>query len=199
MAEPEWGWYIQQPVVKPIGQCRSHYDVTLQVLQTTGKLAQVLDCINDMWMLKEPYKLDTKKSYAFTEIIDRQLKNFFGEEHGLEWFKENGVLTWQKRIEEVYWTQFVKPAPRASIYWEILLKFGLEGSAVTEKEGIEWDWSDFQAIPDYKECPRISSPEFDLTAFFHRHPYEAGGSTWTDELPWIHGAEQEVLVGSKDS
>jgi anaerobic selenocysteine-containing dehydrogenase len=158
----------------------------LEAVQKAGKLAQVLDSFNEMWLLKEPYRLDREKTYTFMEILDRQLKNFFGAERGLEWFKENGTLTWPKKVEEVYWMQFLNPAPRTSIYWDILLRIGRDGEAVSSREGIDWDWSDYQPIPDYKECPGPSSPEFDMTVIFRRHAYQAGGSTWTDELPWVH-------------
>ena len=120
----------------------------------------------------------------------------------MEWFKEHGSLSWPKKVEEVYWMQFLDPAPRASIYWELLLRIGLDGQGLSAKEGIQWDWSNYQPIPDYKECPRPSSPEFDLAVIFRRHAYQAGGSAWTDELPWLHElsdkswSDRKVMINS---
>ena len=50
--------------------------------------------------------------------LRRELKNNFGAERGLDWFKENGVIKWKKKPEEVYWRPFVDV--RVPIYWEFL-------------------------------------------------------------------------------
>ena len=44
-------------------------------------------------------------------MADRICQGWFGPEHGLAWFRENGVLTWPKRLEEAYW-KAIRPGPR---------------------------------------------------------------------------------------
>ena len=58
--------------------------------------------------MKAPYTLDPARKYTWEEIVDHGLKGYFGPEHGLDWFKENGLIKWPKKVEEVYWRPFVK-------------------------------------------------------------------------------------------
>ena len=74
--------------------------------------------------------------YSYEQICDAELKNNFGAERGLDWFKQNGLIKWKKKPEEVYWRPFVDV--RVPIYWEFLKPIGDKIAAIAEPRGLQY-------------------------------------------------------------
>ena len=78
---------------------------------------------------------------------DRLLKNKFGPNHGLDWFREHGFITWPKKVEEVYWRPFINA--RSSIYMEFLLDQREKLEKICNPHGINLDWDQYTPLPSW--------------------------------------------------
>lgn len=186
----EWGYRIRQPVVKPLFQRRDSQEVLLELAKKLGIEKVLFKVMKASAGLMTPYTNDISNDYkSFEEILDKRYKSLFGDEHGLEWFKEHGVLKWPKKVEEVYWKPFVKA--RAPIYFEFFKRVGEQIKKITEENGIEEiDTSSFQPLPDWKPClsHQEKRSEYDLYATYFRVPIQSFSSTYNN--PWLDEASK---------
>jgi len=214
----EWGWPIRQPVVEPQPERRDFTKVMMELADRLGIKGRMYEAINKLipirygGELSPEYKFEPNGNYSWEEICDRLLKDRFGPEHGLEWFKEHGILTWPKKVEEVYWRPFLNV--RVPIYFEHYIKIGELGRKISEQFGVPdvIDWSRYKGLPDWYPCPshEEKSPEFDLYGFYWRPSVHANSMTmenpWLDEVaikdPYVYtiqiNAETARKKGLKD-
>lgn len=189
----EWGWQIRQPVVPPAHERRDFNEVMLELAKRLGIQGKFYDAINKVVPIRyggemsPEYRLDPAGHYSWQEICDRLLRDRFGHEHGLEFFRQDGVLTWPKKVEEIYWRNFVPV--RVPVYFEFFPRGAEKAKAVAAKFGMPdiIDWSRFTALPDWYPCPAHSTGgEFDLFAFYWRAPMHTNSMTmqnpWLDEI-----------------
>ncbi len=180
----EWAWHVRQPIVEPMYQRRPAQKVLLEIAERLGLLGEFYKQINNVYRIREPYALDPTKIYAWEEIVDRRLKGDFGAGHGLDWFKQNGLIKWPKKLEEVYWRPFVKA--RIPIYFEHFKKVKEQIERVKREHGIpNFDTSDFQPLPDWKPCASHAEKrsDFDLYGIYYRQPAHSFTSTYNN--PWL--------------
>ena len=191
----EWAWHVRQPVVKPMFERRPAQEVLIELAERLGILSEMNEGLNRLADLKEPYTLDPRKKYTWEEVIDRRFKSFFGPERGLEWFKENGLLRWPKKVEEVYWRPFTKG--RSPIYFEHFKTAREQIERIKKEYDIPgFDTSDFQPLPDWKPCMSHEEkrPDYDLYGIYYQTPLHTQSSTynnpWLDEIsrlnPWMY-------------
>ncbi|HLB12689.1 MAG TPA: molybdopterin-dependent oxidoreductase, partial [Dehalococcoidia bacterium] len=100
----EWGWAIRQPVVEqdPAHQRRHFVDVMFELAHRLGLTAGMNMVVNFYFKVGGQHALRPNERYTWEEITDRILRWNFGDERGLDWFSEHGVITWPKKAEEVY-------------------------------------------------------------------------------------------------
>ena len=182
----EWSWPIRQPVLSPDGQQRRFTDVLLDLADRIGMRADLNAALNRSLNLEAPYKLEGERKYSYEEICDIDLQCQFGPEHNLEWFKKNGVLSWPKKPEEVYWRPFLDV--RVPIYWEFLLQTGEEVAAIAEPRGLKIAREFYQPLPDFIPCPshHCHEPDFDFYGFYYRDILHT--NSYTLENPWLDEA-----------
>ena len=187
----DWVWAIRQPVVQPLHERRPMVDIVLELCERLGLREQYIKAANE-WIdrayggeLLPKNKLNPKEKLSFEMIMDRILKDKFGDDHDLGWFKEHGYIKWKKRPEEVYWRAFSDV--RVPIYLEWIIRAGKKSRAVAEKYGAPdlVDWSAHTALPDWRPCETHldHNPEYDLQAFYWRsalHTY-----SMTMQNPWL--------------
>lgn len=181
----EWALHLRQPVVEPMFQRRPFQKIMLDVMERIGLLPDMYALMNMIYNMKEPYALDPTKKYAWEEIVDRRLRCHFGNERGLDWFKENGLVRWPKKVEEVYWRPFVKG--RTPIYFEYFKTLGEKIDKIKKEYDIpDFDTSDFQMLPEWKPCASYEErrPGFDLYGIYYRVSFHS--STWTYNNPWLN-------------
>jgi molybdopterin-containing oxidoreductase family molybdopterin binding subunit len=192
-----WSWPIRQPVVEAGGQRRDFIRVLYEIGYRLGLLEPLNIAYNMHFELKEPYKLKPNVKYEFEEIVDKVLKNFFGETHGLEWFKENGVMNWPKKAEEVYWRSRVPV--RVPVYFEIFQTTGEQVRKVAKEFGIENDlnYQAYQAVPDWNPCPthECTDAQYDLISFYYRDTIHTNSLTM--ENPWLDEAAVNAATAKK--
>ncbi len=185
-----WSWPIRQPVVEPAGQRRDFLRVIYEIGCRLGLLAPLNAAFNVHFELRDPYKLEPDVKYEFEQIMDRVLKNFFGDVHGLEWFQEHGVMNWPKKAEEVYWRS--RLPVRVPVYFEAFQTTGEQVRKVAQQLGIENDlnYKSYQALPDWNPCAthECTDPAYDLISFYYRDTIHTNSLTM--ENPWLDEAAQ---------
>ncbi|OGK91630.1 MAG: molybdenum enzyme, large subunit,related to phenylacetyl-CoA: acceptor oxidoreductase [Candidatus Rokubacteria bacterium GWC2_70_24] len=184
----QWGWPIRQPVAPLTHERRSAREVLLGLAYRMGLGPEMNMALNVFYGLDGPQMLDPKKTYTFEEIADRELQHKFGPEHGLPWFKEHGVITWPKKVEEVYWRPFVDV--RVPIYWEFMLDVGEKIRKLAESRGMTFDPAYYHPMPEWIACPshEVEDPAYDLFAFYYRDVLHT--NSFTMENPWLDEASR---------
>ncbi|MBI2873806.1 MAG: molybdopterin-dependent oxidoreductase [Firmicutes bacterium] len=194
-----WYWMMRQPVVQPAEGRRQWLPVLFELADRIGMRDEFYRAVNSLLKLKEPLALDPGRTYGWEEIVDQWCRSRFGEEHDLEWFKGHGFLTKPKTVEETYQRPFIKG--RIPVYHEFFLRAGDDVRRVVEEMEIEWDTSDYQALPDWKPCPSyLVNGEHDLWAVNYKVPYHAQSYTyenaWLDDLTGQYPDPRAILINS---
>ena len=176
-------WGIRQPVVKPVGEARDWGDVLVELADRMGFLGDVYQNMNKHFNLQDAYRLDPSRKYTLEEINDRKLKSKFGDDKGLEWFKNNGFMSLKRKVDEMYPLPWLKM--RFPLYYENVLEAGKRVKEVTDRLGFKnWDISDYEALPDWKPCAsHTPSDGLDLKVVNYRVPTQY--QSWTAQNPWL--------------
>lgn len=186
----EWAYHLRQPVVEPMFQRRPSQEVLLDIADRLGMLGKMYSMMNIFQDIKDPYKLDPAKKFTWEDIVNRGLKSYFGPAHGLDWFKENGLIHWPKKVEEVYWRPSIKG--RAPLYLEYFQTVGKQVDKIKKENDIPgFDTADFQPVPDWKPCAAHNEQrsEFDLYSVYYRTPLHT--CTYTTNNPWLDEVAQQ--------
>lgn len=179
----DWGHQIRQPVVEPIGERRHFAEVMLELGERLEITEPMNLLTNMLFGLVAPHALEPEAHYGWEEIGDRVYRGWFGDERGLDWFREHGVLTWKKQVEEVYWKPFNHA--RAPIYNEWVVRSGEQVKRIARERGMEGiDTSGFLPLPDWRPC-RAYQPKagYDFQAIYYRVPWHTFSMTY--ENPWL--------------
>src|SRR3989338_102812 len=157
----------------------------MEIGDRLGSLDGFYRLLNHTYRLKEPHALEPGHRYLATEVIDRMARSWFGEDRGLDWFRENGLVRIAKDVEEAY----IGPSlqARLPIYLEHFLDRGEELKEVTSKMGLEWEFSDYKPLSEWMPCPSyeaVQKGKYDLIAVHYKFPYVYGG--FANENPWIN-------------
>ena len=181
---------IQQKVIDPPEGVWDPTDVMTELCARAGVLADVYRTLNRSLELRQPYLLDSSDPdtrYTAEELFDRAAKSKYGEEHGWDYFKEHGVLTWHRDMDERYPGPFTEA--RVPIYMEHFVERGEELQAVLDEMGIDWDLADYEGVPDWRPCEaynRLRQGEIDAIGVHYKLPFVYGAAgqanPWIDEL-----------------
>ncbi len=179
----DWGWPIRQPVSEPTHERRCARSVMLELAYRLDLGPEINMAINSHYHLDGPHMLKPEEKYTLEDVVDHELRHKFGEEKGLEWFKENGVITWPKNVKEVYWRPFVDV--RIPVYHEYLIEAGAETMRIAGEAGMEIDPAFYSPLPEWLPCHshQVEDEDYDLWAFYYRDAIQANG--FTMENPWI--------------
>ncbi|HLC25613.1 MAG TPA: molybdopterin-dependent oxidoreductase [bacterium] len=201
----DWGFAIGQPVVPRQYERWDYGEFMLELADRIGITKELNAILNVMYGLQPSYVLPPERKTTREELADLHLKSNFGEERGLSWFKEHGVITWPKKPEEVYWRTHNKC--RVPVYMEFVKKTGAKVKKVLENFDVPIDLSHYEALPDWHPCPshEVKDPEFDLYAFYYRDVLHTNSATmenaWLDEAsqmnPYTYNITIHPLVGKK--
>jgi molybdopterin-containing oxidoreductase family molybdopterin binding subunit len=200
VGQTPWYWPIAQPVAEPAGQARPWAQVFLEIAQAAGFGPELNMVFNTMLDLKEPYRLEAKARYSLEEIADAWAKNWFGPERDIAWFKQHGLITFPKKVEEAYPRPFF--SARIPVYLEHFPGIGEKLKQVTDEMGISWDLSDYQPLPDWRGCEahEQADDKFDLFAINYKLPFHTISVTpqnpWLDELSKHHPYAYKVILNA---
>jgi molybdopterin-containing oxidoreductase family molybdopterin binding subunit len=180
-------WGLRQPVVEPV--TRSWIETLLEVADRLDFLGDVYRLLNKGWGLVDPYKLDPAQRYTLAQLFDRRAKSQFGEERGLDWFREHGYHKVERTVDENYPESAT--SARFPLYFENLPRAGEAAARVAARLGQpDWDISDYTALPDWRPCPsfEVSSPAdgkgaFDLFVVNFKIPFQT--LSHSTQNPWL--------------
>ncbi len=184
----DWSWPIRQPVLGPVGEQRPFAEVLLELAERAGFLPDFNAAFNAALELEAPHRLEPDGKYRYEEICDAELKSLFGADRDLDWFKENGLISWPKKPEEVYWRPFLDV--RVPIYWEWMPATGEKIAAIAEPKGMKIPREYYQPMPDWLPCAShgCHKPGFDFFSFYYRDTLHT--NSFTMENAWLDEAAQ---------
>ncbi len=181
-----WAWPIRQPVLeRPVGERRNFQEILLELADRVGFTSEFNAVMNLVFPVQGDFALAPDTRYTWEEICDRRLKTMFGSGLGLEYFKQHGLVTWPKKVEEVYFLPFTDV--RLPIYYEFLGAVGKQERALFERLGFadRVDWSRYDPLPDWTPCHSHLEKDasFDLYGFYYRDVLHTNSFTY--ENPWL--------------
>lgn len=180
MMASEWCYQLRQPVVKPTFERRDACEVFNELAHRVGFTKEWNNALNGQLGYQE-FKPDEELTWE--QICDRWLKRRFGPKHDLAWFKEHGILKWEKKPDEAYWRWYTNA--RASIYLEFMIKHEKETRELLEPKGIKVNYKMFTPfithIPGVIDKPKDS--KYDLCAFSYHDILHTTSAT--QGMPWL--------------
>jgi anaerobic selenocysteine-containing dehydrogenase len=201
-----WNFPVRQPVVKPAYERRNKLEVLWDLADRIGMRAEMnnyynvyftsfggealiggdLDSIRhlgDVPQDKVVQLIGPDEKITYEEMMDRALKFYFGDEHGMDYMREHGAVNWKKEPKEAYWRWFVDV--RIPIYMEHIAELKEDVMKNAEKAGIELEWEQFTPLISYfsPQVGKEISDEYDLYSFSYRDILHNG--TYTMEMPWL--------------
>jgi molybdopterin-containing oxidoreductase family molybdopterin binding subunit len=178
-------WNIRRPVVDPPNGMWQPQDVVLELADRLGILPDFYRRFNHAFFMKEGYALEAGQKYTVTQVLDRMARSWFGDEHDLDWFGNNGSISIPRDVEEAYIGPFIEG--RLPIYLEHFIDKGRELAEVVNEMGIEWDISDYVPLSEWMPCDSygaIQSGAYDFIAVHYKLPYVYG--SFGNENPWLN-------------
>ena len=185
----DWEYHPMLKVVEPQYERRFIGDTCLELWDRLGLRKDFMQSAMD-WLgrTKCPPPWSPEEKLSWSEMTDRVLKARFGNDHDLEWFRENGFVRWEKKPEEAYWRWFVNA--RASVYHEWLVDQGEKVKAICQPKGYELDWQQYVPLISYFPAAshKTRNSECDLFAFGYRDILH--NASTTQEIPWLFEASE---------
>jgi phenylacetyl-CoA:acceptor oxidoreductase len=197
------GCFIRQPAIKPLFNTRDLTDIFTELADRLGMLSVYNSLLPLVFGMQSPFELSPEKKYSVEEIMDRLCKSATGEEHGLEWFKENGGILWPiSELDSYLHVKMVEQGIRYELPYQGRLKVvGEELKQRLHEVGIEWwdhqaetyaqplpKWEDFSAI--YRDVYQVG-PEYDMWPIYHRATINPGCDNL--DVPWNAEIGKDVL------
>lgn len=190
----DWCWGIRQPVVEPRDGVPGVGDFITELARRMGKSAEWNGAMNFVWKMEGENALKPDVEYSFPEILDHIYKNWFGQSHGLEWFKKNGVIKYPRKLEEMYLFPFMDS--RIPFYWDFALEAKEKVAAEVKRMGLtDWELDDYMALPEWKPCHDyvIHNQGYDLLPIYYTNAINV--DTWLLHNPWINEINESDPYG----
>jgi anaerobic selenocysteine-containing dehydrogenase len=189
------GSMIVQPVVKPMYSGKSLMDVLVDLSDRLGFLkgeGGFLDAWNKgvieyFSQAQHPARLDVNEKPSEEQIWDTTARARFGEEKGLDWFKENAY-----EFEKIPTKRNYHWAPhygrRFPIYFEPLKGYGeMLRERAKERLDMDWDVSDYDPLPFWRPCPEHDASKFpaDMDLYIINYKTPMNTNTATTNNAWM--------------
>jgi phenylacetyl-CoA:acceptor oxidoreductase len=182
-------------------QCEEMYLELANRMKLTDPKAGIYARINTTLNLKDNLALDPSKTYTLTEIIDRDLKNRSGPDHGTDYFRKVGFEYRTVGPKTYYnYAYFPMGKTRYPIFFEHLkevgdrLRAGIEQAKVTFPG---WDLAEvmdhYRPIPHWRPMPiHKQAAEYDMYFVNWKTAFLMFGLGATAENPWLYDISKET-------
>lgn len=171
------GW-LCQPVVTPLYGLPNTLEIYIEIADRVGALygaGGLNDRLNGL-ISRPDQKLDLKTKYTPEQIVDRICRSNFGADKGLDWARQNGGMA---KFNKILYQPYKKIGRRLPVYAEFQKKTGDELKQNMTKAGIDWDVSDYTAVPHWQPTQiHADTPPYDLVAV----PYRKAGFSATSSM-----------------
>jgi molybdopterin-containing oxidoreductase family molybdopterin binding subunit len=125
----------RQPIVPAKDDCPSALDVFGALAEKAGRTEAFAGALNEYYQLTDEHALKPGEKITAERVCDAALKSLAGEGRGVEWFRENGVWTRERRADEVYVFAAGRPG-RVPLYFDIFFEAREKIQATVDKLGI---------------------------------------------------------------
>jgi len=192
--------HITQPVIEPQYQRKFIIDFLFEIADRLDTRDAFNAQLNRRFGLDDKHKIKEGEKLNLEQISDRVFRNNHGEDHGIEWFKENGFRRWKKKPEEAYWRWFLDV--RVPIYLHDLELHGPKIKELAEGAGVHAQWEQYTGLVSW--FPPVThkvSGEYDLYCYSYRDTLHSGGQTmenpWLDEASRMNPYTYNIVINSE--
>ncbi|MGE4272535.1 MAG: molybdopterin-dependent oxidoreductase [Desulfitobacterium sp.] len=189
-----WALSIRQPVVEAKDGAPGSMDIMIELAERLGVLPKLNTFFNMMFKMDDEIKLDVTKKYKFEEVLDHIYKSWAGHDKGLDWFMKNGVLTWPRRLEEVY--LYPDHQGRVPLYYEFVLTVKEKLEKALEECQVPWEQVEtYTPNPNWYPCLdyEIPKPGYELYPVFYTNAVNV--DSWGQTNPWINEINENEPYG----
>jgi len=179
------GHSLRQPVVKPLGDTRDAYEILTELSERLGFRDNWNELLNMVcgFTANPKYQLDPGSRYGVEEFWDRYARSIYGEDKGLEWFKEHGHAVRYRTPEETY-----VPYGRLRIpfYFEFIKRTGDEMRLKFSEVGLkDWPLDNYQPLPFWKNSQVIEDGKagYEYFAITFKESLHTFADTMV--MPWL--------------
>lgn len=188
VGQDDWYYQLRQKVVDPPAEVRHPYQISMDIARKLGVTSLLNKGLNQTMRFGENQRLDPNREYTMEDIHDRIVRTLFGPDRGVAWAKEHGVVRIHRDAEEAYPGPYMmNNGMRLPIYLEHFPRKGEELEEVIQHMGLEWDFSDYAALPQFMPCGAFEERkrgEYDLVGVHYKLAFIYGH--YANENPWIN-------------
>jgi len=185
--------------VKPIFNTRRMSDVLIEIADRVGFLTGkggINDLVNLAFKLEGEHALELDKKYTIDDMIDRRIKQLFGDEYSFDYLLEHGVLYRFDTPGKLGYNYYYWPdnKTRHPIYFDRLKASGDRMRGNLKKHNIKLpNWEDqedyfkyYEAIPYWVPPPEYTAPaEYDMYVCNWKTPLMQFGTGDTQQNAWL--------------
>jgi len=185
--------------VKPLFNTKRMDDMLIEIADRAGFLTGtdgINDCFNIVFMLEGKNKLELDKKYTIDEMLDKRVKQIFGDEYSYDYLLEHGVIykwdaTGKRGYNYYYWPD---NKTRHPIYFDMLKAAGDRMRENLKKYDIKIPaWEDqedyfkyYEALPPWIPSPEYTAPpEYDMYVCNWKTNFMPFGISNTQENAWL--------------
>jgi anaerobic selenocysteine-containing dehydrogenase len=188
------GHSLRQPVVKPVGNTKDAYEILTEIAERLGFLDDWNDLLNVVtgFTASPKYLLDPETRYGVEELWDRYARSLYGDDKGLEWFKENGHAVRYRTPEETY---LPYGNLRIPFYFEFIKRHGDEMRHKFEQVGLkDWPLDNYQPLPFWKNSQVIEDGKEGYP--FYAITFKESLHTFADTvvMPWLSEVSEKDAI-----
>jgi anaerobic selenocysteine-containing dehydrogenase len=185
--------------VKPLFDTRLMSDVLIEIADRVGFLTGeggLNDIVNLAFQLKGKYALDLDKKYTMDEMIDRRVKQVYGDEYSFDYLLEHGVLSRFDTPGKLGYNYYYWPdnKTRHPIYFNRLKASGDQMRENLKNNNVKlpnWENEEdyfrvYEPIPYWLAGPELTAPpEYDMWVCNWKTPFMVFGTGDTQQNAWL--------------
>ncbi len=188
-----WTVEFWQPVVPAKDNAPGYMEIFGEMCYRAGaeSNAAFIGTLNALYRVKEEYQLPMDQKLDPEKLIDAIYKSYIDEEHGIDWFREHGVYTREREVDEVYIWDSETPG-RIPFYWDFMLEAKEKVDATVAELNIPWESDDYIPLPEWR--PGVDfypkdDPAYDIFPVYYTNA--ANTDSWSVENPWINEVNED--------
>ena len=186
-----WTLAMWQPVVEPKDGAPGFMEIYAEIADRAGANEFFIPAVCGLYRVKEEYMFPTDQKLDVEQFIDAVYKSNIDEEHGLQWFKDNGgVYTYPRKVDEMYIWDAEAPG-RIPFYWDFMLEAKEKVEAKVAELDIPWETDDYIPLPEWRPGVEFyaDDPVYDIFPVYYTNA--SNTDTWTVQNAWLNEVNEE--------
>lgn len=186
-----WTLAMWQPVVEPKDGAPGFMEIYAEIADRAGANEFFIPAVCGLYRVKEEHMFPTDQKLDVEQFIDAVYKSNIDEEHGLQWFKDNGgVYTYPRKVDEMYIWDAEAPG-RIPFYWDFMLEAKEKVEAKVAELDIPWETDDYIPLPEWRPGVEFyaDDPAYDIFPVYYTNA--SNTDTWTVQNAWLNEVNEE--------